>query len=377
MSVEIKEVKTKKEIKEFVKFQFEIFKGNPYFVPPIISDEIATFLPDKNPAYEHSESKLFLAFKYSKIVGRIAAIISHKANEKWKMNNLRFGWVDFIDDYEVVSALFEAAENWGRERGMKTITGPHGFCDFDMQGLLIEGFDKLPTIASYYHHPYYQKHIENYGFQKEVDFLEFLSTPPYEDGIPEKILRIADYVKEKYKFRLPVYENKKAIIKRGNEILKLLDETFEENYGTVPLTDKQREYYTKKYISFIHKDLVKLVETQDGELVGFLITMPSLSKAYQKANGSLYPFGLFHMLKALKTYEILDFYFAGVKKEYRGKGVDLLMVVEIVKTAMKFGFKCAESNQELETNTRVQAEWKFFNPVQHKRRRIYKKDIIY
>ncbi|MCX7737153.1 MAG: hypothetical protein N2319_10615 [Candidatus Kapabacteria bacterium] len=375
MSVQIKEVKTKKELKEFVKFQFEIFKGNPYFVPPIIDDEISTFLPEKNPAYEHSESKLFLAIKDGKIAGRIAAIISHIANQKWKMNNLRFGWIDFIDDYEVVKALFNAAESWGKECGLNTITGPHGFCDFDMQGLLVEGFDKLATIASYYHHPYYQKHIENYGFQKEVDFVEFLSTPPYETGIPEKILKIADYVKEKYKFRLPQYTNKKDIIKRGNEILKLLDETFEENYGTVPLTDKQREYYTKKYISFIHKDLVKLVETQDGELIGFLITMPSLSKAYQKANGHLFPFGIFHMLKALKTFEILDFYFAGVKKEYRGKGVDLLMTVEIVKTAMQLGFKYAESNQELETNTRVQAEWKFFNPVLHKRRRIYKKEI--
>ena len=375
MQVIIKEVENRKELKDFVMFQREIYKGNPYFVPPMINEEIETFTPSKNPGYKESKTKLFLAYNDNRIVGRIAAILNIPANKKYNTKNIRFGWVEFIDNYEVAEKLYKAVENWGRELGMETITGPHGFCDFDQQGMLIEGFDKLATIAGYYHLPYYHVHTEKFGFEKEIDYVEFLSTPPYKEGLPEKLTRTADWIKNRYNFKLLEYPKAKDYIKRGHEIMALLEETFEENYGTVPLNKEQIDYYIKKYISYIHKDLIKVVVTDDDTLIGFMITMPNLSKAYQKANGKLFPFGIYHLLKAFKTYDVLDFYLAGVKKEYRGKGVDVIMVVEIVRTAMKLGFKFAESNQELENNSKVQAEWKFFNPVQHKRRRIYKKSI--
>jgi hypothetical protein len=280
-----------------------------------------------------------------------------------------------INDYEVTQALFNKVVEWAKELGMETMTGPHGFCDLDPQGLLVEGFDQMATIASFYHHPYYKDHVEKYGFIKDVDYVEYLSTPPYKTGIPQKMLNTAGWVQKRYHYRVLNYKTSKEYKARGNEIFKLLEESFEDNYGTVPLTQKQVDYYTKKYMGFIHPELIKVVVDENDKIIGFLIAMPSLTKAYRKANGHLFPFGFFYLLRAMKTYDILDFYFAGVKKEYRGKGVDLLMVVEIVKSAMKLGFKKAESNQELELNSRVQAEWKFFNPVMHKRRRVYKLEL--
>lgn len=376
MPIEIREVLSRKELKKFVKFPLDLFKGNEYYVPQLNRDELETFTVGKNPAFEVCDGKLFLAYKDNEVVGRIVAILNKPENKKYNTKHLRFGWFDCINDFEVALALFREAENWGKQLGMDTITGPHGFCDLDPQGLLIEGFDKLPTIASYYHLPYYKDFVEKLGFEKEIDFVEYQSTPPYETGIPEKLLKTCEWIKQRYNYRIADYASVKEYKKHGKEMFNLLEDTFSDNYGTVPLTEKQVDYYISKYISFINKDLVKFVFNEKNEMVGFMVTMPSLSKAFQKANGKLYPFGILHLLKGLKTFEIIDFYFAGVKKEYRGKGVDTVMIVEIVKSAMKLGFKHSESNQELEDNTKVQAEWKFFNPVLHKRRRIYKKKII-
>ena len=375
MAIEICEVRTNKQLKQFVKFPIQLFRNNPYYVPQLIRDELDTFKSNKNPAFMVCNVKLFLAYKNNKIAGRIAAILNKPENQKNNIKNIRFGWFDSIDDYEIAEKLLQNAEQWGRELGMETITGPHGFCDLDPQGLLIEGFDKLPTIASYYHFPYYKDFIEKYGFQKEIDFVEFRSTPPYETGIPDNLLKTSEWIKKRYNYKIAEYDSMKEYKKHAKELFNLLEESFADNFGTVPLTEKQVDYYINKYISFINKDLVKFVFNENNEMVGFLVSMPSLSKAFQKAKGKLFPFGLFYILKALKTYEIIDFLFAGVKKEYRGKGVDTVMTVEIVKSAMKLGFKYAESNQELEDNTKVQREWKFFNPVLHKRRRIYKKNI--
>ncbi|TAL70656.1 MAG: hypothetical protein EPN82_01665 [Bacteroidetes bacterium] len=375
MTIEISEVLTNKQLKEFVKFPLELFKNNQYYVPQLLRDEIETFKPTKNPAFEVCEVKLFLAHYNKDIVGRIAAILNKPANKKYNTKHIRFGWFDTINDFDIASALFQKAEDWGRNLGMKEITGPHGFCDLDPQGLLIEGFDKLPTIASYYHYPYYQKLLEQYGFEKEIDFVEYSSTPPYDTGIPDNLLKMNDWIKKRYNYRIAEYDSIREYKKHAKELFSLLEDTFIENYGTVPLTEKQVHYYINKYISFINKELVKFVFNENNEMVGFLVSMPSLSKAFQKAKGRLFPFGIFHILKGLKTYETIDFLFAGVKKEYRGKGVDTVMVLEIVKSAMKLGFKYAESNQELENNTKVQREWKFFNPVLHKRRRIYIKKL--
>jgi len=371
----IKEVESKSDLKKFVKFQYSLYKDNPYFVPPLIQDELATFNKKKNPSFKDGNAKLFLAYKDGEIVGRIAGILSNPLNRKNNSKNLRFGWIETIDDYEVAKALFEAVENWGRQLGMTVLTGPHGFNDFDPQGMLIEGFDKTATIASYYHHPYYYSILEKYGFEKEVDYIEFWSTVPKDKAVPEKMVNAANWVSEKYKFKLLKYDSVKDYVKRGRELFKLIEESFSENYGTVPLIEEQIEYYTKKYIGYINKELLKIVVDENDVMIGFIITMPSLSLAFQKAKGHLFPFGFYHILKALKTYNILDFYFGGVKKEYRDKGVDLIMAVDIVKSAIKLNFSNAESNQELEDNSKVQAQWKFFNPVMHKRRRIYRKEI--
>ena len=375
MNLKIVEVNTKKQIKDFVKFQIELYKDNEFYVPTTISDEIETFLPEKNPAFEEADLQLFLAYRDDKIVGRIGAIYSRAANKKYGYKNLRFSWIDFVEDYEVCKLLLDTAIEWGRKKGATTVTGPHGFNDFDMQGMLVEGYDRLATIASFYNFPYYPKFVERYGFEKDIDFVEYWSTTPKPETIPEKLFRVNDYIIKKNKFKLIEYANIKDYIARGREIFGLLESTFEENYGTVPLTQKQMDYYTNKYLMFLNPRLIKLVENEAGELIGFLITMPNLSKAMQKAKGNKYPFGVIHMLKALKTFEVLDFYFAGIRKDYRGKGVDAIMATEIVKTAMDMGFKHAESNQELENNTLVQAMWKFYSPENHKRRRIFKKYI--
>jgi hypothetical protein len=375
MSVEVRAVESKKDFKTFVLYPYRLYKGNKYWIPQLIMDEKEVFNPKKNPAFGNADARLFLAFRDGKVVGRIVGILSHIANKKYGTKNLRFGWFESINDPEVSRALFGAAEQWGKEQGMTTMTGPHGFTDLDPEGMLIDGFDKMPTVASNYNFPYYQELTEKYGFEKEIDYHEFVAVVPHDTGIPEKLLRIADRIGERGGLRLLKFDNKKQLMTRAEELFYLLDEAFEEIYGSVPLTEKQVKYYVKKYIPFVHKDLVKAVVNERDEMVGFMITMPSLTRGFQKARGRLLPFGWFHLLKAIRTYEVLDFYLAGVRKKYRGVGVDLLMVVDIGKTALKMGFKYTESNLELETNTKVQAQWKFFNPTKHKHRRIFRKEI--
>ncbi|MCX6584454.1 MAG: hypothetical protein NT166_30150 [Candidatus Aminicenantes bacterium] len=375
MSIEIRTVETKKDLKTFVKVPFDIYKGNDCWVPQLIREEMEIFDRKKNPAFDSADCRLFIAYKDGKPVGRIAAILSYAANEKYNAKNLRFGWFDATDDYEVARALFDTAEAWGRELGMETFTGPHGFTDLDPEGMLVEGFDQLATIAVYYNHAYYVDMVEKYGFEKEIDYVEFKALPPYEEGIPPKLLRLGDRIKERSGIQILKFKNKRHVMKHAGAIFYLLDEAYEELYGAVPLTEKQINYYVKKYISFADKDLLKLALDENGDAIGFLVAMPSLSRAFQKAKGRLFPFGWYHILRGLKNYDILDFYLAGIKKKYRGLGVDLLMVLEVVKVAMGKGIKFSESNPELETNKKIQAQWKYFNPTLHKRRRIYKKKI--
>ena len=377
MKTEIEIVKTKKELKRFIKFPFRLYKGSPYWAPPLIRDDLEMFNRKKNPSYENADTRLFIAARGGQPVGRIAAIISYAANEKYKTRNLRFGWFDVIDDYEVAQSLFRAVEDWGRELGMETLTGPHGFTDLDPEGMLIEGFETIPTIVGSYNNPYSPVFMEKYGFSKDVDYFEFLTPVPRETGIPEKLLRIAERVKQRTNVRILKFKNKKEAMPYGEAIFRVIDEAFEDIYGTVPLTDRQIRYNVDKYISFLNIDLMKLAVNEKNELVGFLFTVPSLSKAFQAAKGKLFPFGWYYILKALRSTDVIDFYMAGVKRKYQGKGIDLLMIIEIVNTLIEKGFTYAESNLELETNTRVQALWKHFNPRRHRARRIYKKDIDY
>ncbi len=375
MKPEIKVVKSKRDLKKFIKVPYAIHRGNEYWVPPLIKDELEIFNKKKNPAFDSADSRQFIAYRNGQAVGRIAAIISYAANEKNNARNLRFGWFDTIDDYEVAQTLFQAVEEWGRELGMETLTGPHGFCDLDPEGMIIEGFDTLPTIVGLYNPPHSPLFTQQYGFEKDVDYFEMLTKVPHENGIPEKLIRISERVKERTSVTLKEFKNKKEMMAVAPDIFRLINEAFEEIYGTVHFSERHIQYNVDKYISLADPELIKVAFDKNDQLIGFLFTVPSLSKAFQKAKGKLFPFGLFHILKALKGRDVLDFYMAAVKKEYQGKGIDLLMVIEIVKTALEKGFKFAESNLELEDNTKVQALWKHFNPQRHRVRRIFRKNI--
>ena len=375
-SVIVKEVKDRKGLKKFIKVPFKIFQNNPYWVPPINKDELELFNKKKNPSYDEADSRHFIAYKDNVEAGRIVAILSYSSNDKNKEKNLRFGWFDTINDYDVAEALFKAVENWGKELGMETLSGPHGFTDLDPEGMLIEGFDTTPTIVGYYNEPHNPEFTEKYGFKKDIDYFEYLTEVPHEKGIPEKLLRISERVKERSEVKILEFRNKKEVMNIAPDIFRLINETFYDIYGTVPFTERQIAYNVKKYISFLDIDIIKVGVNKKNEMISFMFTVPSLSKAFQKARGNFFPFGIYHILKAFKKNDIVDFYMAAVKKEYQGKGIDLLMSMEIVKMALKRGFKYAESNLELESNTKVQAMWKHFNPKRHRKRRIYKKKIL-
>ena len=375
MGIEVSTVTGRRDLKRFVTYPIRLLGGYPAYVPPLVSDDMSTLSPAKNPAFENAEARLFLARRDGRIVGRVAAILSHAANRKYGTKNLRFGWLDAEDDPAVFAALFAAVEAWGREKGMETLTGPHGFTDLDPEGLLVEGFAELATIAVLWNPPYYAPNLERLGFSKEVDWVEFEARPPA-GGIPERMQKLGEFALKRGKFRIARYASRAALRKaRAQELFDLLDEAYAELYGSVPLTDRQKSYYADKYLPFINPDLVKVAVDGNDHMIGFLIAMPSLSRAMQKAHGRLFPFGFLHILRALKKFDCLDFYLAGVKKEHRNKGVDLVMVVDVFRDALRYGITKAESNPELEANTKIQGEWKFVETRQHKRRRIYRKAI--
>jgi hypothetical protein len=377
MSIQVSAVASRHELKSFIAFQRALYRGNPYWVPPLIRDEVDTLTPGRNPAFASAEARLFLARRDGKLVGRVAGILSHAANTKYNTKNLRFGWFDLIDDYEVARALLDAVEDWGRQKGMETLTGPHGFTDLDPEGLLVEGFNELATIAVVYNHPYYAAHLERYGFSKEIDYMEFQAQAPEGTVIPEKMLKMAEWAQKRNGFRLLKFKDVKALRKeRGQELFDLLDEAFEELYGTVPLTQAQKDYYISRYLPFANPDFIEIAVNERNEMIGFIIALPSLSRAFQKARGRLFPFGLLHILRALKKFDTLDFMLAGVKRAYRGKGVDLMMTIDIFRTGIARGVRRAESNPELENNARIQSEWKIVPTRQHKRRRIYRKSLV-
>jgi GNAT superfamily N-acetyltransferase len=375
-TIRVVEARTRRQRKAFVSFPMTLYSECPCFVPPLISDELATLSPKKNPAFENAEARLFLAYRGSEVVGRITAVLSHAANAKHGTRNLRFGWFDCVNDRLVAEALFEAVEDWGRYRGMETLTGPMGFDEFDRAGMLIEGFDELPTMATYYNYPYYNNLLVQCGFVKEMDSFEYLIPDLRAAGFPPRLAALVDKLKARRSYRVLEFRTRKQFMARAKEILDLIEETYWELYDCVPMTDKQKANYAKKYFPFLRKELVKVAVNEQDEIVGFFIAMPSFSRALCKAGGHLLPFGWFHLLKALRAKNrTLDCLLAGVKKEYRGRGIDLLLAEEMFKSATALGFEEAESNPELETNLRVRAEWKWFDHTVHKRRRIYTKRI--
>lgn len=376
MAIIIKKVTSPKELKTFIRFNYELYKNNPYSVPDLYDDMLNTFSPEKNAAFEFCEADYFLAYKDNKLVGRVAAIINRRANETWNKKEVRFGWIDFIDDLEVSKALLATVEEWGRQRGMEAIVGPLGFTDMDAEGMLVEGFDQLGTMATIYNYPYYPEHMEKLGYEKETDWVEFKLTVP--DKLPEKFVRISEIILQKYNLKIKKLSRKELKEKNyGQRIFDLINEAYAPLYGYSKMTQRQIDQYIKMYLPLIDLRMVSLVEDAEENLVAVGISMPSLSKALQKAKGRMLPFGWFHLLKALfiKKPKVLDLLLVGVKPEYQSKGVNALLFYDLVPVYQQMGFEYGESNPELELNKKVQAQWTAFESVQHKRRRAFKKNI--
>ena len=377
MTVVIKKVTSNDDLMKFIHFGIDLYKGNDYFVPPLIYDERATLNRSKNPAFDHCDATYFLAYRGGEIVGRIAAIINHKSNERWNQKHARFGFVDFIDDNDVVDSLFGAAESWSRARGMDKIHGPLGFTDLDHEGMLIEGYDRMGTMATIYNYPYYKEQIERLGYVKDKDWVEFLIQIPSE--VPDRFSRMADVVKKRFGLTVKHFQKKQEIYPYAREMFILINKAYKDLYGYVELTDKQIDYYVEMYIPMIRLEFVTLVLRQtDNKLVGVGIGLPSMSKGLRNARGRFLPNGWYHLYKALKGNGhggVLDLLMIAVDPEYQGKGVNALMFNEFIPAANKSGMTAAESNVELEDNSKVHSLWNGLDVEQHKRRRAYIKNL--
>ena len=376
MSVSIKTVTTKRDFKIFARFANRMYKGNAYYVPSIVMDDLNTFDKAKNAAFEFCEAEFYLAYKDGKLVGRVAAIVNHKANEAWNVKQVRFGWFDFVDDIEVSAALLDAVAAFGKSRGMTDMAGPLGFTDFDPEGMLVEGYDRVSTMALIYNHPYYPEHMEKLGYHKETGWVEYRLTLP--EAPSERHRSIAEAVKARY--GLKVRKLTKRQVKKegyGQKIFKLINETYCVLYGYSLLSEKQIDQYVDAYLGIVNMELLSFVEDSDGNLIAAALTIPSMAGALQKCNGELLPFGWWHLLKSMywKRPDTLDLLLIGVRPDYQNKGVNSLVMVDLLERYHKLGFKYAETNANLESNIKIQAMWDHFEHELHKRRWIFAKEI--
>lgn len=379
-SIQIKRVETKKDLKQFIEFHYDLYKGSPYDVPNLYSDEVNTLSKNKNAAFDFCEAEYFLALKEGKIVGRVAAIINHKANEKWKKKDVRFGWIDFIDDIEVSRALFEAVEDYGRKKGMNDIVGPLGFTDMDPEGMLTWGFDKLGTMATIYNYEYYPQHMEKLGgWEKDNDYVEYYLVVP--EKSPEKYTKIAEMVEKRYNLHVRKL-TKKDIFQGGygKKLFDLINLTYSDLYGFSELTDRQIDQYVKMYFPLADLNLVTVIEdgNKDNQLAGLGITIPSLSHALQKCRrGRLFPFGWWHLLRAIKFHKTdgVDLLLMGFLPEYRSKGANALLFADLIPRYVNYGFKWGETQVEMESNEGVQSQWGPLDPINHKKRRCYRRSL--
>ncbi len=371
--VTLKEAKTKSELKDFVKFPFSLYKGSPYWVPPIINDELETFDKNKNPVFKDADAWFYLAYKDNKIVGRVAAIINSLEVNDQNVKKMRFGWFDFIDDYEVSEALFNKVAEIGKENKLSYMEGPVGFSNLDKVGVLTEGFDHIGTMITWYNHPYYVNHFEHHGFIKEKEYME--NKFPFSNAEPKFFQKANELVRKRYGVKELNFSKTKDVMPWADKMFDLFNETYSSLSSFVRITDIQKEYFKKKYISFINPEYIKFILDKDDNLIAFGIVMPSFSKALQKANGKLFPFGLFHLLNAKKNSKEVIFYLIGVHPEYQNKGVTAVMFNEYYKTFKAKGVENCVRTPELEENVAIRQLWKHFDPKIYKRRRTYKKDL--
>jgi len=367
--VSILEVKSPNELKQFVKFPMDLYKNNPYYVPSFIKDELNVWNSQENPALQYSEAKQFLAFKNSKIVGRIAVIINHKEEKELGIRKVRFGWIDFIDDKEVSKALIDTAINYAKAHQIDNIEGPMGFTNLDKAGMLTFGFEKIATMIGIYNHEYYPQHIENLGLVKEKEWVEFEMNFP--KILPPKVEKFSKLIAEKYNLRVLDFQSKEDILPYVKPMFKLLDETYKHLSTYTPISEEQIKTYKEKFFPMIAKNYVICVVDEHDELVSFAVTMPSYSKALQKAKGKLFPFGWWHFMQAQKKNDRANFYLIGIHPEYQRRGVTAIIFKEIFVRFNNMGIDFAETNPELEENKSVQVLWQDYNPVNHKRRRTY------
>ena len=370
----IKEVLTKRDLKKFVSFPNQLYKDNKYYVPFLFNDEIDTFTKEKNPAYDFCETKLFLAYKDKTIVGRIAGLINHAYNQKWNKNAIRFTRFDFIDDYEVSSALFKEVVKWGEEQNYDEIMGPIGFTDMDHEGMLVEGFEEFNMSITFYNYPYYLKHMEKLGLVKDIDWVEYQIKVPTE--LDARLEKISNRVMERSGFKLVSYTDRKVLYNEAFEAFSIIDIAFSKLYGTVPLTARVIKKAIDDYIPLVNLNYICSIKNKDDKIIGFGVLVPSIAKALKKSNGKLLPFGLFRLLKALKgKNDVLEMFFVAVAPEYQSTGIPAIMMNELLKTCIKNNIKYCETGPELETNNDVQGMWKGFEKRQHKRRRCFIKKI--
>lgn len=380
-AIEIKKVESRRDLCKFIDFHNELYKGNPYHVPNLYFDEMNTFRKDKNAAFDFCEAEYFMAYRDGKAVGRVAAIINHSANKKWERESVRFGWIDFVDDIEVSKALLKAVEDYGKSKGMKEIVGPLGFTDMDPEGMLLYGYDQLGTQATAYNYPYYPEHMDRMGgWEKDNDYVEYKLYVPEE--MPEKYATIAKMIQKRYNLQVKKLKRNEIYGENGygKKIFNVVNETFKDLYGYSKLTDRQIEQYVKMYLPMADLDLITIIEdwnTPDHKVVGVGISIPSLARALQKCGGKLFPFGWWHILRALKFHktEVVDLLLVGVLPEYRQKGANALLFYDLIPHYQRLGFKWGETHIEMETNMKVQGQWQYLNREIHKRRRCYKKDI--
>lgn len=380
-AIEIKKVESRRDLCKFIDFHNELYKGNPYHVPNLYFDEMNTFRKDKNAAFDFCEAEYFMAYRDGKAVGRVAAIINHSANKKWERESVRFGWIDFVDDIEVSKALLKAVEDYGKSKGMKEIVGPLGFTDMDPEGMLLYGYDQLGTQATAYNYPYYPEHMDRMGgWEKDNDYVEYKLYVPEE--MPEKYATIAKMIQKRYNLQVKKLKRNEIYGENGygKKIFNVVNETFKDLYGYSKLTDRQIEQYVKMYLPMADLDLITIIEdwnTPDHKVVGVGISIPSLARALQKCGGKLFPFGWWHILRALKFHktEVVDLLLVGVLPEYRQKGANALLFYDLIPHYQRLGFKWGETHVEMETNMKVQGQWQYLNREIHKRRRCYKKEI--
>jgi hypothetical protein len=369
MEIRIHKVGTNRDLKKFIGFPYDLYKGNRYWCPQIRMDEKNTLSKKKNPAFDFCEAEYWIAFKGNVVVGRIAGIINHKANERWNERLVRFGWIDFIDDPEVSGSLIRTVEEWGKEKGMNGIHGPLGFSDMDNEGMLIKGFDELSTLSSIYNFPYYVDHMSSLGFEKAVDWVQYEFNVP--DEIPDKVERLSKLVLEKYHLRVLKAKKAKDLLPYAHKMFAMLNLAFDELYGFTALSDKQMEMYVKTYFGFINPQYVSFVIDQNDDVIGFGISMPSLTKALQRSNGRLFPFGFIHILRALKKNDSIDMYVNGVRPDYHSKGINSLYYNELQKAYIRNGIKKAVTSPQLEENAKALTIWKNFDGRQHLTRRCW------